>query len=239
MKASFPAAFLERHALLLWVGRWVNGSFMDTLPGMPRSVAKGFINRAMGLGESGIRQWCDEAGVTTLPEPLRMYWQEIRTGMGLDVERFPELARRLALSGREGQALSEQRVRASPLGFCLATHQAHCQSALLRAGRPGRRATSGIHVGAHRGGPRQPLCLQATSPSGRASADCGPRGRTRDAPRIVAGVFQVGGGGAVRYPVCAATEGSELRSASGLVGQDTHDATAPAWCAAERQVQAP
>ena len=45
---------------------------MDTLPGMPRSVAKGFINRAMGLGESGIRQCCDEA----LPEPLRMYWQE-------------------------------------------------------------------------------------------------------------------------------------------------------------------
>ena len=107
MKASFPAAFLERHPSLLWVGRWVNGSYMDTLPDMPRSVAKGFINRAMGLGESGIRQWCDEAGVTTLPEPLRMYWQEIRTGMGLDVERFPELARRLALSGREGQALRD------------------------------------------------------------------------------------------------------------------------------------
>ncbi|CAJ1422994.1 unnamed protein product, partial [Effrenium voratum] len=30
MKASFPAAFLERHPSLLWVGRWVNGSFMDT-----------------------------------------------------------------------------------------------------------------------------------------------------------------------------------------------------------------
>ncbi|CAJ1458172.1 unnamed protein product, partial [Effrenium voratum] len=84
MKASFPAAFLERHPSLLWVGRWVNGSFMDTAV-----------------------QWCDEAGVTTLPEPLRMYWQEIRTGMGLDVERFPELARRLALSGREGQALRD------------------------------------------------------------------------------------------------------------------------------------
>ncbi|CAJ1392115.1 unnamed protein product, partial [Effrenium voratum] len=85
MKASFPAAFLERHPSLLWVGRWVNGSFMDT----------------------AVWQWCDEAGVTTLPEPLRMYWQEIRTGMGLDVERFPELARRLALSGREGQALRD------------------------------------------------------------------------------------------------------------------------------------
>ncbi|CAJ1341825.1 unnamed protein product, partial [Effrenium voratum] len=42
--------FLSLH----WVSRWVNGSFMDTLPGMPRSVAKGFINRAMGLGESGM-----------------------------------------------------------------------------------------------------------------------------------------------------------------------------------------
>ena len=49
--------------------------------------------------------WCDETGVATLPEPLRMYWQEIKAGMELDVERFPELARKLA--SREGQALKD------------------------------------------------------------------------------------------------------------------------------------
>ncbi|CAJ1383457.1 unnamed protein product, partial [Effrenium voratum] len=82
-----------------------NGDFIRESTGMPRSVAKSFINRCMGLGERGIQEWCDETGVATLPEPLRMYWQEIKAGMELDVERFPELARKLA--SREGQALKD------------------------------------------------------------------------------------------------------------------------------------
>ncbi|CAJ1456450.1 unnamed protein product, partial [Effrenium voratum] len=162
MKASFPAAFLERPLTALGsaTGRW-------------------------GLEKA---QWCDEAGVTTLPEPLRMYWQEIRTGMGLDVERFPELARRLALSGREGQALRD--------AVCYVlnseSERRHLDSASQRIKRIAKVRCcelDGLVVERH-----------PASTWEHIEEALGDRFAYKPA-----GIFQVGGGGAVRYPVTLTT----------------------------------
>ena len=132
----------------------------------------------------------------------QMYWQEIRTGMGLDVERFLELARRLALSGREGYVLHSE------------SERRHLDSASQRMKRIAKVRCcelDGLVVERH-----------PASTWEHIEEALGNRFAYKPA-----GVFQVGGGGAVRYPVCAATEG---RQWFGWPGHSRRDCSSLVCC---------
>ena len=99
MKASFPAAFLETHPSLLWVGRWRCRACLAVWRKASPTGRWGLEKAASGSGAM--------AGVTTLPGRCGCTGRRSGPAWGWTLRGFTELARRLALSGREGQALRD------------------------------------------------------------------------------------------------------------------------------------
>ena len=106
ISCSFSRAFLDRHPWASSVGMWVTGELLGQLQGIPREVAKDFVNRCFGLGERGMREWCEAHGFSSVPEPLMRYHGDIQKGMDIDMERHGDKARKIqSQTGKTGWAL--------------------------------------------------------------------------------------------------------------------------------------
>ena len=64
--ASLSRAFLDRHPSAMHVRAWVTGDLLKDLRGVERDVAKSFVNTCFGVGQKGIREWCNEHGFSEL-----------------------------------------------------------------------------------------------------------------------------------------------------------------------------
>jgi hypothetical protein len=114
-KKSFPNAVLDRHPLLDAVESWcITPEKFATACGFDVSIpsqyklVKDFCNSAAGSGHIFEESWLVSAGLTSLPEMLILYREQLRIAARHDVEQRPELASAFKSLGLEKQAVSSK-----------------------------------------------------------------------------------------------------------------------------------
>jgi hypothetical protein len=93
MKASFPRAMAARHPWAIHIRKWIDGQLK--LEGFPRDVIKSFINICPGVGDAGVKQWCADQGLPSLPGVLCNYLADVRKAAEVDLADNSDMADKL------------------------------------------------------------------------------------------------------------------------------------------------
>jgi hypothetical protein len=93
MKASFPRAMAARHPWAIHIRKWIDGQLK--LEGFPRDVIKSFINICPGVGDAGVKQWCADQGLPSLPGVLCNYLADVRKAAEIDLADNSDMANKL------------------------------------------------------------------------------------------------------------------------------------------------
>lgn len=104
ISTSFSRAFLDRHPSKQAIGSWVHSNSECVAScNLPRDVVKELVNAAPGIGGAGIGKWLEAHSLAELPHFLKLYLDEVRECMDLDLQRNPELVQKLKSLGITNQ----------------------------------------------------------------------------------------------------------------------------------------
>jgi hypothetical protein len=114
-KKSFPNAVLDRHPALGAVELWCTRphefatacGFDVSIPSQYKLV-KDFCNSAAGSGRTFEEHWLTTAGITSLPEPMILYREQLRIAARSDVEQRPKVSDAFKTLGFDKQEVASK-----------------------------------------------------------------------------------------------------------------------------------